>query len=117
MTWILLALLASLFWAGTNIFDKYALSKITRGSYDFLFFGSIGSFFLFTLTFFVFGVENTGIIALLPILLFFGPLVLSLEKLSLNIFKYRKAALLMIPAIILVSFYTLLINESLDLLS
>lgn len=57
MSWIVLSLLAPLFWAGSNIFDKYALEKVSRGVFDFLFFGSIGSTFVFLLTFFVYGTE------------------------------------------------------------
>lgn len=57
VTWIFLALLGPFFWAGSNIFDKYALEKVSKGVYDFLFFGSIGSTFIFILTLSVFGVE------------------------------------------------------------
>lgn len=57
MSWIALSLLAPLFWAGSNIFDKYALEKVSRGTFDFLFFGSIGSTLVFVLTWTVFGAE------------------------------------------------------------
>jgi len=173
MTWILLALLGPLLWAGSNIFDKYALDKVSRGSYDFLFFGTIGSFLVTILTLVVFGLEQISLIAFVPIIagfflqysylfysyalqredasyivplyitysvvvlilsplfgetvtklqlvsftiVFLGALVLSLEKLSLELFKYRKGALLMVPAIVLISFYVLFINQSLKILS
>jgi len=173
MTWILLALLAPLLWAGSNIFDKYALDKVSRGNYDFLFFGTIGSFIIVALTSLVFGLETIGLVALIPIaagfclqysylfysyalqredasyvvplyitysivvlifsplfgetittlqlvsfaIVFLGALVLSMEKISLQIFKYRKGALLMVPAILFISFYVLLVNESLKVLS
>lgn len=173
MTWILLALLGPILWAGSNIFDKYALDKVSRGSYDFLFFGTFGSFFIVLLTLGVFGVEYIGPFILVPIIagfflqysylfysyalqkedasyvvplyitysvvvllfsplfgetitqiqfisfgiVFLGALVLSLEKLSFEIFNYRKGALLMLPAILLISFYVLFINYSLETLS
>jgi len=173
MTWILLALLGPLFWAGSNIFDKYALDKVSRGNYDFLFFGTIGSFFIVFLTLGVFGLEYVGSFILIPIVagfflqysylfysyalkredasyvvplyitysvvvlllspffgetitqlqlisfgvVFLGALVLSLEKLSFEIFNYRKGALLMVPAILLISFYVLFIDYSLETLS
>lgn len=170
---MLLALLAPLLWAGSNIFDKYALDKVSRGNYDFIFFGTVGSFIIVILAFFVFGLEMIGLLALIPIaagfcmqysylfysyalqhedasyvvplyvtysivvlmlsplfgetittlqfvsftIVFLGALVLSLEKLSFQIFKYRKGALLMVPAILLISFYVLFLNESLKVLS
>lgn len=173
MSWIFLALLAPLFWAGSNIFDKYALTKISRGNYDFLFFGTIGSFIIVILTFTTFGLENFTRIAFLSIIagfflqysylfyshalqkedasyitplyisyavvvlilsplfgevvtthqfvsfliVFVGVVILSLKKLSLEIFKYRKAALLMLPAILFISLYVLFLNKSLELLS
>jgi len=173
MTWILLALLAPLFWAGSNLFDKYALDKLTRGPYDFLFFGTIGSFFLVFITLGVFGLDFIGLFIFVPIaagflvqysylfysyalqredasyvvplyityavvvllfsplfgetvtniqlvafgVVFLGALILSLEKLSFEIFRYRKAAILMIPGIFLLSFAILLTNLSLDVLS
>lgn len=173
MTWIILALLAPLFWAASNIFDKYALEKISRGSYDFLFFGTIGNFIIFFITFGVFRLEYIGLFAFLPIvagfllqysylfytyalqkedasyivplyitysvvvllisplfgesinkiqlisfgIVFLGALILSLKELSFEIFKYRKAALLMLPAILLISFYVLFLNRSLEVIS
>lgn len=173
MTWIVLSLLAPLLWAGSNIFDKYALSKVSRGSYDFLFFGSLGGFLIVLLTLGIYGVDYFGSFILVPIvsglflqysylfysyalqqedasyvvplyitysvvvlilspffgesitplqlisfgIVFFGALVLSLQNLSLKIFTYRKGALFMAPAILLISFYALLLNHSLDRLS
>lgn len=173
MTWIFLALLGPLLWAGSNIFDKYALDKVSKGNYDFLFFGTIGNFFVALLTLSVFGVEYFGPFIFMPIIaglflqysylfysyalqkedasyviplyitysvvvllfsplfgegitqlqlisfgiVFLGALVLSLEKLSFEIFKYRKGALLMLPAILFISFYALFINHSLKTIS
>lgn len=173
MIWILLALLGPLLWASSNIFDKYALDKVSRGNYDFLFFGTMGSFLVVVLTLIVFGLEQISHIVFIPIMagfflqysylfysyalqkedasyivplyitysvvvlilsplfgevitklqlisffiVFLGALVLSLKKLSFELFNYRKGALLMIPAIILISFYVLFINQSLKELS
>ena len=173
MTWILLSILAPLFWAGSNIFDKYALDKVSRGTYDFLFFGTIGSFFILALTLSVFGLDEVSTMMLIPIaggfcmqfsylfyshalrredasyvvplyitysvvvlalspffgetitdmqlisfaIVFIGAMLLSLEELSFELFKFRKGALLMLPAILLISVYVLSINESLKVLS
>src|SRR3989344_4995903 len=173
MSLLAMALLAPFLWACSNIFDKYALDKISRGNYDFLFFGTLGSFFVLVLTYAVFGVEETGMLILIPIIagmcvqysylfysyalqredasyivplyitysvvvlllgplfgetvtglqlvsffiVFIGALILSLQRLSAEIFKYRKAALLMVPAILLISLDVLLINQSLKFLS
>ncbi|MFT5180021.1 MAG: drug/metabolite transporter (DMT)-like permease [Candidatus Paceibacteria bacterium] len=62
-----MALLAPLFWAGSNIFDKYALEKVSRGVYDFLFFGTMGSILIATLTFFVFGLDEVSVFILYPL--------------------------------------------------
>lgn len=43
MTWVVLALAAPFFWAISNLFDKYALGKLSRSISDFIFFGTIGS--------------------------------------------------------------------------
>jgi len=43
MTWIILALAAPFFWSLSNLFDKYALGKLSKNISDFIFFGSIGS--------------------------------------------------------------------------
>ncbi|MDP2650269.1 MAG: EamA family transporter, partial [bacterium] len=173
MIWIWLALLAPLLWAGSNIFDKYALEKVTRGVYDFLFFGTVGTFFIALLAFAVFGLGEIGRAALVPVaggfllqfsylfyshalaredasyiaplyitysvvvlivgfffgetltpvqilaffIMFFGAMILSLRELSFEIFHYRTAALLMLPAILLISLYVVFINYSLDVLS
>jgi len=44
MTWIVLALIAPLFWAFSNLFDKYALDRVSKNIPDFIFFGTMGSF-------------------------------------------------------------------------
>lgn len=67
MSWIVLSLLAPLFWAGSNIFDKYALEKVSRGVYDFLFFGTIGGFLFSVAAFLVFGLDEVSSAALFPI--------------------------------------------------
>ncbi|HAG27430.1 TPA: hypothetical protein DCG61_01445 [Patescibacteria group bacterium] len=171
--WIALALLAPLLWAASNIFDKYALSKLSKGSYEFIFLGSLASFLIIFLTIPIFGLEKIGVVALWAILsgvslqfsylfysyaleeedasyviplyityavvvlllgplfgesitthqyisfaiVFIGALILSQVKLSLSIHKYRKGALWMIPAIILLSFYTLFFHNSLQYLT
>lgn len=173
MLWIVLALLGPLLWAGSNIFDKYALDKISRGNYDFLFFGTIGSFIIVVATFIFFGVDQFSYAILFPLIggfflqysylfysyalkredasyvvplyitysvvvllfsplfgesitklqlisfaiVFLGAMVLSMERLSLEIFKYRKGALLMVPAILLISFYVLFLNQGLKSIS
>ncbi len=172
MTWIILALLAPMFWATSNIFDKYSLEKNSRGSYDFIFFGTIGNFFILVLTYFAFGVEVFSPVVLFPIAagfvlnysylfyshalkredasyvvplyvtysifvlifswllgeritgvqliafctVFVGAVFLALEKMSFDIFKYRKAAMIMIPAILLVSANVLLVDHALEVL-
>lgn len=58
MNWIFLSFLAPLFWASSNLFDKYALEKVARGVYDFLFFGTIGGMCVFLISYLVFGIEQ-----------------------------------------------------------
>jgi drug/metabolite transporter (DMT)-like permease len=168
--WITLALLAPLLWAASNIFDKYALSKLSKGVYEFLFLGSLASFVIILVTIPMFGLEKIApailwavaagaalqfsylfysyalnqedasyviplyitysvvVLLLSPLfgekitthqlisfmIVFFGALILSQVKLSFSIHKYRKGALLMVPAIILLSFYTLFFNHALQ---
>ncbi len=68
MNWILLSLLAPLFWAFSNFVDKYVLGKHTKGIFDFLFFSTITSwlFFLGILTFV--GLPDFTVYSLIPIL-------------------------------------------------
>ncbi|NTW45876.1 MAG: EamA family transporter [Candidatus Moranbacteria bacterium] len=47
MNWIVLSLIAPLFWALTSFVDKYVLGKYSRGLADFVFFSSLGSWLLF----------------------------------------------------------------------
>jgi drug/metabolite transporter (DMT)-like permease len=61
MNWILLGLAAPLFWAFSNIFDKFALNRLTRGIADFIFFGTIGSFLTFLIFTSVLGFKNIGV--------------------------------------------------------
>ena len=65
----------------------------------------------------IFGENITKIQLISFAIVFLGAIILSMEKLSLEIFKYRKGALLMVPAIFLVSFYALFLNHSLEILS
>ncbi|KKU37467.1 MAG: hypothetical protein UX53_C0049G0001, partial [Candidatus Azambacteria bacterium GW2011_GWB2_46_37] len=58
MNWILLSLLAPLFWASSNFVDKYILGKYTRGIFDFLFFSTITSLFLFLILFIFVGMPE-----------------------------------------------------------
>ncbi len=55
MSWIIFSLVGPFFWALSNIFDKYALEKLTRGIADFIFFGTIGNALCFVLLCSVFG--------------------------------------------------------------
>src|SRR3989338_5498820 len=66
MSWIALALLAPLFWAGSNILDKYSLEKVSRGTYDFLFFGTLGAVLIVLALAAIFGLDKIGILALIP---------------------------------------------------
>ncbi len=61
MHWILLGLAAPLFWAFSNLFDKFALNRLTRGIADFIFFGTIGSFLIFLIFASVLGFQNIGL--------------------------------------------------------
>lgn len=61
MNWVLLSMVAALFWALSNFVDKYVLDKHSKGIYDFLFFSTITSWFLFAGIFFFIGMpELTG---------------------------------------------------------
>lgn len=171
--WIALALLAPLLWAASNIFDKYALSKLSKGVYEFIFLGSLASFVIILICLAIFGLDKIAVVSLWAIaagaslqfaylfyayaleeedasyviplyitysvvvlllgplfgesitthqyisfaIVFVGALVLSQVKLALSIHRYRKGALWMIPAIILLSFYTLFFHHSLEFLS
>lgn len=171
--WIILALLAPMLWAASNIFDKYALSKVSKGVYEFLFLGSLASIVIILIALPIFGLDKIGIVIawalaagaalqysylfysyalsqedasyVIPLyitysivvlllgplfgetitthqyisfgIVFVGALVLSQEKLSFSIHRYRKGALLMVPAIILLSLYTLFFDKSLQFLS
>lgn len=68
MNWILLSLLAPLFWASSNFVDKYILSKHTKGIFDFLFFSTITSWFLFAVLFIFIGMPELTIYSWIPIL-------------------------------------------------
>jgi len=172
MSWIILALLGPLLWAMSSIVDKYALEKISRGNYDFLFFRSIGSAVVAVVAWLLFGLGPLGWFALVPVLggfllqysysfyshalryedasyvvplyitysvvvlvlgplfgetvtasqllsfaiVFLGGLILSRKEISFKLISYRRGALLMLPAILLVSLYALVIDQSLEVL-
>lgn len=68
MNWILLSLLAPLFWVFSNFIDKYILGKHTKGIFDFLFFSTITSWFLFISLFFFIGMPELSAYSWIPIL-------------------------------------------------
>jgi uncharacterized membrane protein len=174
MNWIFLSLLAPFFWAASNLFDKYALDKVSRGVYDFLFFGTIGGTIVFIFSYLVFGIEQiipqalfaiasgfllnydylfysralrkedashivplyisySVIVLILNFFIFeeaisklqfiafviilFGAFTLSIQSIKLRSLKYRKGALWMIPAIILIAVSFILFNQSIKYLS
>jgi drug/metabolite transporter (DMT)-like permease len=67
MNWILLSLLAPLFWALSNFVDKYILGKYTKGIFDFVFFTTITSWIFFAGLFLFVGKPELDIFSLLPI--------------------------------------------------
>ncbi len=67
MNWILLSLLAPLFWVSSNFVDKYVLGKYTRGIFDFLFFSTITSWFIFIIIFLFVGAPELSAYSLIPI--------------------------------------------------
>ncbi|TAK05283.1 hypothetical protein EPO33_04940 [Patescibacteria group bacterium] len=68
MHWISLSLLGPLFWASSNFVDKYILSKHSKGIFDFLFFSTITSWFLFVLLFIFVGMPELTVYSWIPIL-------------------------------------------------
>ena len=68
MNWILFSLLAPLFWAASNFVDKYILGKHTKGIFDFLFFSTITSWFLFPILFVFVGMPELTTYSWVPIL-------------------------------------------------
>lgn len=67
MNWIFLSLLAPLFWASSNFVDKYILGKYTKSIFDFVFFSTITSWFLFAAIFLFVGVPELSWYSLIPI--------------------------------------------------
>lgn len=65
MTWIILALIAPFFWALSNLLDKYAIDKLSKGTADFIFFGSIGGFIVLLFSLII----NGGVAIISPILI------------------------------------------------
>jgi len=68
MNWILLSLLAPLFWALSNFVDKYTLGKYTKGIFDFLFFSTITSWIFFVIIFIFIGMPELSLYLLIPII-------------------------------------------------
>lgn len=67
MSWILLSLLAPLFFSGSNFVDKYILGKYTKSIYDFIFFSSITNWiFFFGILIFI-GIPEFSPYSLVPI--------------------------------------------------
>lgn len=56
MSWIFFALLAPVFWSISSFFDKFAVTKLTQGIYDFIFFGTVGGVIVTIFLISVFGV-------------------------------------------------------------
>lgn len=67
MNWILLSLLAPLFWTSSNFVDKYILNRYTQGIFDFLFYSSLTSWLFFLFLFIWFGKPELTIYSLIPI--------------------------------------------------
>lgn len=68
MNWIFLSLLAPLFWAASNFVDKYVLGKYVRNIFDFVFFSTITSWFLFAIIFVFTGMPELNAYSLIPII-------------------------------------------------
>lgn len=68
MNWILLSLLAPLFWASSNFIDKYILGKYTKGIFDFVFFSTISCWFFFAVLLGFLGLPEFDAYSLIPIL-------------------------------------------------
>ena len=69
MNWVPLALLAPLFWVGSNFIDKYLLGKHTKGIYDFLFFSTISSFPFFVGLVLFLGLPQLTYYSIIPVIL------------------------------------------------
>ncbi|OGN26820.1 MAG: hypothetical protein A3B17_00255 [Candidatus Yanofskybacteria bacterium RIFCSPLOWO2_01_FULL_45_72] len=67
INWILLSLLAPLFWAFSNFVDKYILGKYTKGIFDFLFFSTITSWVFFICLLAFIGLPDFTIYSWIPI--------------------------------------------------
>lgn len=68
MNWILLSLLAPLFWAFSNFVDKYIIGKYTKGIFDFLFFSTITSWVFFIILLFSVGLPEFSFYSIIPVL-------------------------------------------------
>lgn len=67
MNWIALSLLAPLFWALSNFVDKYVLNRHSKGIFDFLFFSTITSWFLFLIILAFIGLPEPSVYFWIPI--------------------------------------------------
>ncbi|MBP9728022.1 MAG: EamA family transporter [Candidatus Moranbacteria bacterium] len=68
MNWILLSLLAPVFFASSNFIDKYILGKYTKGIFDFVFFSTISCWFFFAVLLSLMGLPELNAYSLIPIL-------------------------------------------------
>lgn len=67
MNWVLLSLLAPLFWVFSNFIDKYILGKYSKGVFDFLFFSVIMFFPFFLGSLFFIGLPEFTVYSWIPI--------------------------------------------------
>lgn len=67
MSWIVLALIAPLFWAFSNFVDKYILGKQSKGIFDFLFFSTITGWIFFVILWMFNGLPDFTIYSWIPI--------------------------------------------------
>lgn len=111
---IIIPILAGLFLQYSYLFYSYALQKEDASYVIPLYITYSVVVLLFSP---LFGETITKVQFIAFGIVFFGALVLSLERLSFELLKYRRAAILMLPAILLLSFYSLFVNHSLKTLS
>lgn len=67
MNWVLLSLIAPLFWASSNFVDKYILGRYTKNIFDFVFFSTITSWLFFVGILCFVGVPELNWYSLMPI--------------------------------------------------
>lgn len=69
MNWILLALLAPVFWIFSNYIDKYSLERYTKGIFDFLFFSTLSAWLFVPALLLLFGFPTITSFSVIPVLL------------------------------------------------